>query len=95
MMIPVVDMGRFESGSLAVKAQIAQQIDQAAEKILQLIENTPLYYQDVAGKLAEYDFQTVARALGKLHADGKLWQDPRGRLCLKDSAFAAKPPVRS
>ena len=72
-----------------------QQIDQAAAKIVQLIEKTPLYYQDVAGKLGEYDFQTVARALGKLHADGKLWQDPRGRLCLKDSAFAAKPPVRS
>ena len=33
MMIPVVDMGRFESGSLADKAQIAQQIDQAARQI--------------------------------------------------------------
>jgi len=37
----------------------------------------------------------VARALGKLHEDGKLWQDPRGRMCLRDSPFAAKPPVKS
>jgi 2,5-furandicarboxylate decarboxylase 1 len=34
----------------------------------------------------------VARALGKLHAGEKLWQDARGRMCLKGSAFAAKPP---
>src|SRR5207237_2259558 len=53
----------------------AAQINAAAEKIVKLIEHAPLYYQDVAAKLAEYDFQTVARALGKLHADGKLWQD--------------------
>jgi 2,5-furandicarboxylate decarboxylase 1 len=34
----------------------------------------------------------VTRALGKLHADEKLWQDPRGRLCVRGSAFAAVPP---
>jgi 2,5-furandicarboxylate decarboxylase 1 len=67
----------------------------AAAKILALIDNTPLYYQDVAAQLADYDFQTVARALGTLYAADKLWQDPRGRLCLRESAFAAKAPVRS
>jgi len=36
----------------------------------------------------------VARALGKLHTDEKLWQDPRGRLCLRGSRFAAKPPAK-
>jgi 2,5-furandicarboxylate decarboxylase 1 len=72
----------------------ATQLDTAAKRILALIEKTPLYYQDVAGQLAEYDFQTVARALGKLHAEDKLWQDPRGRLCLRDSPFAAKAPVK-
>ena len=69
-------------------------IDAAAAKILTLIDKTPLYYQDVAAQLAEYDFQTVARALGKLHAEEKLWQDPRGRLCLRGSAFAAQAPVK-
>ncbi|MDB5811802.1 MAG: UbiD family decarboxylase [Betaproteobacteria bacterium] len=70
----------------------ADKIDAAALQIVKLIEHEPLYYQDVAAKLADFDFQTVARALGKLHADEKLWQDPRGRLCLRDSAFAAKAP---
>jgi 2,5-furandicarboxylate decarboxylase 1 len=37
----------------------------------------------------------VARALGKLHTDEKLWQDPRGRMCVRGSAHAARPPVRS
>ena len=70
----------------------AKHIDAAAAKILALIDKTPLYYQDVAAQLAEFDFQTVARALGKLHAAEKLWQDPRGRLCLRGSAFAAQAP---
>jgi 2,5-furandicarboxylate decarboxylase 1 len=72
----------------------ATHIDTAAARILALIDKTPLYYQDVAAELSEYDFQTVARALGKLHAADKLWQDPRGRLCLRDSPFAAKAPVK-
>jgi 2,5-furandicarboxylate decarboxylase 1 len=66
-----------------------------AAKIVALIELEPLYYQDVAGRLADHDFQTVARALGQLYAAGRLWQDPRGRLCLRDSAFAAKPPAKA
>ena len=70
-------------------------IADAAVKIVALIEKSPLYYQDVAAQLADYDFQTIARALGQLYADNKLWQDPRGRLCLRDSAFAAKPPARA
>ncbi len=73
----------------------AAQIDAAAMQILKLIDHAPLYYQDVAAQLADYDFQTVARALGKLHAEEKLWQDPRGRLCLRESAFAARAPAKS
>jgi len=63
-----------------------------ASDILALIEKTPLYYSDVAEKLGEVAFPVVARALGTLHADGKLWQDARGRLCLRNSVHAAKPP---
>ena len=36
----------------------------------------------------------IARAMGKLHADELLWQDPRGRMCIRGSAFAAKQPTR-
>jgi 2,5-furandicarboxylate decarboxylase 1 len=79
----------------AARGADAAIIAAAAEKIVALIEKTPLYYQDVAGQLADHDFQTVARALGQLYADGKLWQDARGRLCLRDSAFAAKPPAKA
>jgi 2,5-furandicarboxylate decarboxylase 1 len=65
-----------------------------AEKIREAIEAAPLYYSEIAEQFSDYNFQTVARALGKLHADEKLWQDPRGRMCLRGSAFAAKPPMK-
>jgi 3-octaprenyl-4-hydroxybenzoate carboxy-lyase len=63
-----------------------------AQQILDVIAKEPLYYTDVAEKFARYDFNTVARAIGHLHTTEKLWQDPRGRLCVRGSAFAAKPP---
>jgi 2,5-furandicarboxylate decarboxylase 1 len=63
-----------------------------AQKILDAIGAEPLYYTDIAERFSTYDFQTVARALGHLHASEKLWQDSRGRMCVRGSAFAAKPP---
>jgi 2,5-furandicarboxylate decarboxylase 1 len=71
-----------------------QAVAELAGKIVAVIEKTPKYYSELAEQFADYDFSTVARALGKLHEDGKLWQDPRGRMCLRDSKFAAKPPVK-
>jgi 2,5-furandicarboxylate decarboxylase 1 len=65
-----------------------------ANKILGAIGKEPLYYTDIAERFAAYDFRTVARALGHLHATEKLWQDPRGRMCVRGSEFAAKPPRR-
>ena len=62
------------------------------EEILSVIAEAPLYYTDIAEKFSHYDFRTVARALGALHASEQLWQDPRGRMCVRGSAFAAKPP---
>ena len=44
-----------------------------------------LYYTDIAERFAAYDFRTVARALGHLHATEKLWQDARGRMCVRGS----------
>jgi len=69
-------------------------VERLASEIMKLIGNEPRYYQEVAQHFGKYEFQTVARALGRLHADEKLWQDPRGRMCLRGSAFAAKPPAK-
>jgi 2,5-furandicarboxylate decarboxylase 1 len=63
-----------------------------AQRILDAIGAEPLYYTDIAERFSTYDFQTVARALGHLHASEKLWQDSRGRMCVRGSAFAARPP---
>jgi len=65
-----------------------------AEKILHAIEGEPLYYTEIAERFSDYDFRTIARALGHLHAAEKLWQDARGRACMRGSKFAAKPPAR-
>ena len=43
---------------------------------------------------AEYEFNTVARALGYLHQTEKLWQDLKGKMCLRGSKFAAVLPVK-
>ena len=64
----------------------------ACGKILAEIGKAPLYYTDIAERFSAYDFRTVARAIGHLHATEKLWQDPRGRMCVRGSDFAAKPP---
>jgi 2,5-furandicarboxylate decarboxylase 1 len=68
---------------------------QLAKEIIKLIETEPKYYQEIAQHFADYEFQLIARALGKLHADEKLWQDARGRMCLRGSVFAAKPPEKT
>jgi 2,5-furandicarboxylate decarboxylase 1 len=67
---------------------------QLAQEITKLIETEPKYYQEIAQHFGDCEFQLVARALGKLHADEKLWQDARGRMCLRGSVFAAKPPAK-
>lgn len=74
-----------EAGDEATVARLANEI-------LALIEQEPLYYTAVAERFSRYEFKTVARALGRLHETEKLWQDPTGRLCVRGSKFAAKPP---
>ena len=71
-----------------------KEVDALGQKILEAIGEQPLYYTDIAERFSDYDFNTVARALGHLHASEKLWQDPRGRMCVRGSEFAAKPPRR-
>src|SRR5271165_6676777 len=65
-----------------------------AGKILDAIGQAPLYYTDIAERFSAFDFRTIARALGHLHAAEKLWQDARGRMCIRGSEFSAKPPPR-
>ncbi len=70
----------------------ADKVAEAAGKILDAITEAPLYYQDIADRFSAYDFQTIARALGSLHEQQKLWQTAEGRMCAKGSRFAAKLP---
>jgi len=84
--------GKADTVQQAASGEAA--VTELAAKIVAVIEKTPKYYSELAEQFADYDFQTVARTLGKLHEDGTLWQDPRGRMCLRNSAFAAKPPVK-
>jgi 2,5-furandicarboxylate decarboxylase 1 len=78
------------AGKAADDAEVAA----LAKVILAAIEEAPLYYTDIAEKFSAYDFRTVARAIGHLHATEKLWQDPRGRMCVRGSKFAASPPKK-
>src|SRR6516164_8282300 len=74
-----------ESGDKAAIAALADDIAVAIGKV-------PLYYTDIAERFSKYDFVTIAHAIGQLHETEKLWQDTRGRMCLRGSTFAAKPP---
>jgi 2,5-furandicarboxylate decarboxylase 1 len=79
-----------DAGKSADDAEVAA----LAKEILAAIEKAPLYYTDIAEKFSTYNFRTVARAIGHLHATEKLWQDPRGRMCVRGSQFAASPPKK-
>jgi 2,5-furandicarboxylate decarboxylase 1 len=65
-----------------------------ADEIFAVIDAEPQYYTDIAERFSSYNFNTVARALGHLHATERLWQDPRGRMCIRGSKFAAVPPKK-
>ncbi|MGH6671463.1 MAG: UbiD family decarboxylase [Xanthobacteraceae bacterium] len=67
-------------------------VEALAQQISRTISAQPLYYSEIADKFSTFDFRTIAQAIGHLHAVEKLWQDPRGRLCVRGSEFAAKPP---
>jgi 2,5-furandicarboxylate decarboxylase 1 len=79
--------GKSDPGKSAGPDAVAE----LARKIFDIIGKTPLYYTELADRFSDCDFQTVARALGSLHAEQKLWQDAKGRICMRGSPFAAKP----
>jgi 2,5-furandicarboxylate decarboxylase 1 len=86
--------GKADAKPSTVNAS-AGKIADLAQQIHALIEEAPKYYSEISEQFSDYDFQSIARALGKLHADENLWQDPRGRMCIRGSKFAAKPPVKA
>ncbi len=73
--------------------QVAAEPAALARRIEAELRTAPAYFADLAERHADAGFQTVSRALGDLHAAGRLWQDSEGRHCLRDSAFAAEPPA--
>src|SRR5947207_332710 len=88
------DYLRGKTDPSSVRANDEKTIADLAGKIHKLIEAEPKYYQEIAEYFSEYNFQAVARALGKLHNEEKLWQDARGRACVRDSKFAARAPAK-
>jgi 2,5-furandicarboxylate decarboxylase 1 len=78
----------------AGKSGDEREVELLAKKIFDAIDKEPLYYTDISERFAEYDFNTVARALGHLHKTEKLWQDPKGKMCVRGSKFAAALPVK-
>jgi 2,5-furandicarboxylate decarboxylase 1 len=86
--------GKVDKSPAIVDAS-PDQVAQLAQKIYALIEKTPQYYSEIGERFADHDFQSITRALGQLHVEEKLWQDPRGRMCIRGSAFAARPPAKA
>ena len=76
-----------------VDAAEAIDIDALARDILAIVSEEPAYYSDLVKRFWNRGFQAVSRALGRLHESGDLWSDEEGRVCLRDSPFAAVPPA--
>jgi 2,5-furandicarboxylate decarboxylase 1 len=67
-------------------------IEALAARVRALLETAPLYFAEIAERFATAGFMAVTRAVGVLHADGRLTQDSVGRYCLAGSPLAARPP---
>ena len=90
---PVAAIGCCAHGACALVAlQLGKRGRQPHD--VAAIDKEPLYYTDIAERFAAYNFNTVARALGHLHATERLWQDPRGKMCVRGSKFAAVLPAK-
>ncbi|WP_438393150.1 UbiD family decarboxylase [Caballeronia sp. DA-9] len=71
-----------------------EELAAAAAEALAVLEEMPLYYTALAERLSKYDFRTLARALGELHEQQRLWKTAEGKLCVRGSRFDAVPPSR-
>ena len=86
----------YEKGKAdsAGKSLSDAELGRLADEIMNVISETPLYYTEIAERFSEYDFRTIARAMGHLHENERLWQDPKGKMCERGSKFAAVPPSK-
>lgn len=71
------------AGGAAVRADPAA----TAARIRELLALRAMYFNDIAQAVAGDDFQSVARAMGELHAAGEIDQDDVGR-------YRLRPPDR-
>lgn len=63
-----------------------------ASRVKTVLQDEPVYFAALSEVFEEEGFKALSRALGELHANGELWQDPQGRLCLAGSESAAETP---
>ena len=74
-----------EAVSEGVEVSGGAGVEGAAARIRELLAAGPRYFSEIAHETTEADFQTVARAMGELHAAGEIDQDAEGRYRLIDS----------
>ncbi len=68
-------------------------VETMAGAIRELISDAPLHFAEISEKFSHESFQTISRAMASLHEAKELWQDDIGRICLRDSPFAAQLPT--
>ena len=81
----VGEAGAVETISEDAGAAGVESIEIAAVRIRELLAARPLYFSEIAQEASGVDFQSVARAMGELHAAGEIDQDAEGRYRLIDS----------
>jgi 2,5-furandicarboxylate decarboxylase 1 len=89
----IADYATGKADPVPEKSADEKAVSDLADAIYGLIDTQPRYYTEIAEHFNQFDFRSVASALGMLHTQEKLWQDPKGRMCIRGSAYAAKPPT--
>ena len=84
----------FGNATVGAPARGNLDIETVAGAIREMLADGPRYYAEISDLYAGESFQTVSRAIVWLQESNELWQDDVGRLCLKDSPAAARPPTR-
>ena len=65
-----------------------------AEQVFAAVTEAPIYYNALLERFAAHSYAALTRSIGRLQAEGRLWQDTRGRICPRGSPFDAVSPGR-
>ena len=84
-----LDVARYLAGAEDPEGASAD----ARASVLELVGIAPIYYAELQEKISRFSFRAITQAVGALNAEGLLWQDRQGRLCLPGDARAAVAPV--